>query len=39
MGDDEANVTNGTDCNNFDGSASSLNNQGSAYCCLEWMKY
>jgi hypothetical protein len=38
-GDDEALVTNGVDCNNFEGTANTLNNQGAMYCCLEWMKY
>jgi len=38
--DDEAVITNGGDCNNFDGTSGALNQtQTAMYCCLEWMKY
>ena len=32
-------VTNGTDCNNFDGASTVTNSANGEYCCLEWMKY
>ncbi len=42
VGDDLALVTNGTDCNNFDGVVNAISgagSQGGSYCCLEWPKY
>lgn len=40
VGDDLAVFTNGTACDNFDGTANTLNvSKGGSLCCLEWMKY
>jgi len=38
-GDDQALVTNGTDCNNFDGVQGVNTSAAGTYCCLEFMDY
>jgi hypothetical protein len=40
VADDTAVITNGGNCNNFDGTSGALDQtQGAMYCCIEWMKY